>query len=117
MNHTKRTTKNQFGCIVLHVGVLDQLVFHRLLNSVFLIALKMESDDSPLPPIPPRHEDAGGYRHTQMETFFYLGPLIIFVFLSVVVVTTGSGALFATTDEALDLRWIGYLLSGKSHGA
>ncbi|WKZ20664.1 MAG: hypothetical protein QY305_08185 [Candidatus Brocadiaceae baterium WH-1] len=31
--------------------VMDQLVFHRLLTSVFLVGLKMEKDDQELPPI------------------------------------------------------------------
>lgn len=31
--------------------ILDQLVFHRLLNSVFLVGLKMESSDPVIPPL------------------------------------------------------------------
>jgi hypothetical protein len=93
--------------------VLDQLVFHRLLNSVFLVGLKMERDEPALPPIRALMMKTVEGRGThRWELFFYLGPLVVFVVLSAVVVTTGSGAFFFTWRQGLsiDLRWVGYLL-------
>jgi hypothetical protein len=98
---------------VATLWVLDQLVFHRLLNSVFLVGLKMESAEPALPPIRALMMKTVEGRGTQRwELLFYLGPLVVFVLLSVIVVTTGSGTLFYASRQDLshNLRWVGYLL-------
>jgi hypothetical protein len=98
---------------VATLWVLDQLVFHRLLNSVFLVGLKMESAEPALPPIRALMMKTVEGRGThRWELFFYLGPLVVFAVLSVIVVTTGSGTLFSASRQglSLDLRWVGYLL-------
>ena len=91
--------------------VLDQLVFHRLLNSVFLVGLRMENSDPALPPIRAViMKTIEGGAHTGWERFFS-APLIVFVVLSAVIVTTGSNALFSSGGEGLSgTRWLGYLL-------
>jgi hypothetical protein len=98
---------------VATLWVLDQLVFHRLLNSVFLVGLKMERTEPVLPPIRALMMKTVEGRGThRWELFFYLGPLVVFVLLSVIVVTTGSSTLFSASRQglSLDLRWIGYSL-------
>src|SRR5262249_37584615 len=98
---------------VATLWVLDQLVFHRLLNSVFLVGLKMESAEPALPPIRAlMMKTVEGKRTQPWELLFYLGPLIIFALLSAIVVSTGSSTLFSASRDhfAHDLRWVGYLL-------
>lgn len=93
--------------------VLDQLVFHRLLNSVFLVGLKMESGEPSLPPIRALMMKTVEGRGThRWELFFYLGPLLVFVALSAIVVTTGSADLFLARSygSSIDLRWVGYTM-------
>jgi ABC-type multidrug transport system fused ATPase/permease subunit len=98
---------------VATLWVLDQLVFHRLLNSVFLVGLKMERAEPALPPIRALMMKTVEGRGTHgWELFFYLGPLIVFVVLSTIVVTTGSNTLFFAWRQgsSLDLRWVGYVM-------
>jgi hypothetical protein len=93
--------------------ILDQLVFHRLLNSVFLVGLKMESSDPTLPPIRAlMMETVEGSGTQKWELLFYLGPLAAFVVLSAIVVATGPDNLFFASRHAhpLDLRWVGYVM-------
>jgi hypothetical protein len=93
--------------------VMDQLVFFRLLNSVFLVGLKMEKDDQELPPIHSimmkTQEGKGTHR---WERFFYLAPISIYFLLSVSIVGAGSEALFQGKQEffAIDTRFISIVL-------
>ena len=105
-------------CVLGVVGVatlwvLDQLVFHRLLNSVFLVGLKMESAEPALPPIRAlMMKSVEGKGTHRWELFFYLGPLVVFVVFSAIVVTTGSNILFVAWSQgsSLDLRLVGYAM-------
>jgi hypothetical protein len=98
---------------VATLWVLDQLVFYRLLGSVFLVGLKMESAEPTLPPIRALMmktlEGKGTYR---WELFFYLGPLVVFVLLSAIVLTAGADSLFFAShhDSSFDIRWVGYAM-------
>ena len=70
--------------------VLDQLVFHRLLNSVFIVGLKMEFDDCGLPPIRSMMMmSAEGKGMHRWHRFFYLVPMLSFLLVSILV-TLGS---------------------------
>jgi len=85
--------------------VMDQLVFFRLLNSVFLVGLKMEKDDKELPPIRSimmkAQEGMGTHR---WERFFYLTPIAIYILLSLSMVIAGSNALFQGSDKFFDIN-------------
>jgi len=89
--------------------VMDQLVFFRLLNSVFLVGLKMEKDDHELPPIHSimmkTQEGKGTHR---WERFFYLAPISIYILLSISIVGGGSDALFQSKQAffIIDTRFI-----------
>ena len=80
--------------------VLDQLVYHRLLDAVFLVGLRMERADRTLPPIHAMMlktiEGKGTHR---WERFFYFVPLVIFAVFTAIVVIAGADSLFAS--EAL----------------
>jgi hypothetical protein len=86
-------TLGSIGMITL--WVMDQLVFHRLLTSVFLVGLKMEKDDQEIPPIRSMmmktQEGLGTHR---WERLFYVGPVFVFVLISFVVIIGGSKELF-----------------------
>jgi hypothetical protein len=63
--------------------VLDQLIFHRLLNSVFLVGLKMEADNPSLPPIRAMMMvSAEGKGMHRWQKLFYLLPMIALAVLS-----------------------------------
>ncbi|HJW12249.1 MAG TPA: hypothetical protein VJ598_10705 [Albitalea sp.] len=93
--------------------VMDQLVFHRLLDSVFLVGLRMEFASPELPPL--RHvmlktmEGQGTHR---WERLFYLAPLLVFTLLSGVVLFGGSASWLASPNAALNavVRPIGALM-------
>ncbi len=75
--------------------VMDQLVFHRLLNSVFLVGLKMEKDDPELPPIRSvMMKTQEGSGTSKWELLFYIAPIIIFTLLSFSTLAFGSDKLF-----------------------
>lgn len=102
------------GCIgITTLWVMDQLVFYRLLNSVFLVGLKIEKDDNEIPPIRSimmkAQEGLGTHR---WERFFYMTPVSIFILFSAVITVSGSDALFIGNTEyfALDTRYISGLL-------
>jgi len=88
---------------VATLWVLDQLVFHRLLDAVFLVGLRMEYASPALPPI--RHvmlktmEGQGTHR---WERLFYFAPLFVFTLLSGTMLLGGSASLFAAHDAALN---------------
>jgi hypothetical protein len=84
---------------MLTLWVMDQLVFHRLLTSVFLVGLKMEHDDPEIPPIRSmmvKAQEGLGTHH--WEKLFYLGPIVGFVLVSAVVIVGGTVALFAPNE-------------------
>lgn len=85
--------------------VMDQLVFHRLLNSVFLVGLKIEKDDCEIPPIRSimmkTQEGLGTYR---WERFFYITPISIYILLSIVITIGGSDALFLGNVKYFDFN-------------
>ncbi len=94
------------GCIgLITLWVMDQLVFHRLLNSVFLVGLKIEKDDKEIPPIRSMmmktQEGLGTHR---WESVFYLTPIFVFTLLSVVVLLGGSNELFSTQKGSFSLN-------------
>jgi hypothetical protein len=82
--------------------VLDQLVFHRLLDAVFLVGLRMEYGSSALPPI--RHvmlktmEGQGTHR---WERLFYLAPILVFTLFSSAMLADGGPALFVAQDATM----------------
>lgn len=91
-------TLGNVGMITL--WVMDQLVFHRLLSSVFLVGLKIEKDDQEIPPIRSMmmktQEGLGTHR---WERFFYLGPALVFFLISLVVIIGGSNDLFLQNSK------------------
>ena len=55
---------------------IDQLVYHRLLNSVFLVGLKLEFDNPRIPPIRSAMMVASGNRgRARLIAFFYAVPI------------------------------------------
>lgn len=95
-------TLGAVGMITL--WVMDQLVFHRLLTSVFLVGLKIEHDDPEIPPLRSMmmktEEGLGTHR---WERLFYLGPIFVFVMISVVVIVGASDKLFQSSEEKFSL--------------
>ena len=87
-------TLGSFGMVTL--WVMDQLVFHRLLTSVFLVGLKMEKDDHQIPPLRSMmmktQEGLGTHR---WERVFYLGPVLVFLLITFTIIIGGSKGLFA----------------------
>lgn len=93
------------GCLgMITLWVMDQLVFHRLLTSVFLVGLKVEKDDGEIPPIRSMmmktQEGLGTHR---WERFFYLTPISIFILMSLVVIIGGSNKLFLADGKYFSL--------------
>lgn len=70
--------------------VMDQLVFHRLLNAVFLVGLKMEFDDPRLPPIRAMMMmmSAEGEDMRRWERLVYLIPLLVLATVALLVTVT-----------------------------
>ena len=97
------TTLGSIGITTL--WVMDQLVFFRLLNSVFLVGLKVEKDDCEIPPIRSvmmkAQEGLGTHR---WERFFYMTPILIYLLLSVVIIIGGSDALFLGNKKYFDFN-------------
>ncbi|UCD80670.1 MAG: hypothetical protein JSW26_04340 [Desulfobacterales bacterium] len=92
--------------------VMDQLVFHRLLNSVFLIGLKMEKDDPDLPPIRSMMlKTQEGSGTSKWELLFYLAPIITFILLSFLIIAFGMDKLFLANKElfAFNARLISWI--------
>jgi len=94
--------------------VLEQLVYHRLLDAVFLVGLRMERADRTLPPIHAmmlRTMEGQGTQRWQL--LFYIVPLIVFAAFTAIVVIAGADSLF--TSESLkgarELTWA--LLAGQ----
>lgn len=87
-------TLGSFGIITL--WVMDQLVFHRLLTSVFLVGLKMEKDDHQIPPLRSMmmkfQEGLGTHR---WERIFYLSPALAFLLITFTIIIGGSERLFS----------------------
>lgn len=93
-------------CIgMITLWVMDQLVFHRLLSSVFLIGLKIEKDNPEIPPIRSlmmkTQEGLGTHR---WEKFFYMTPILVFLLLSCVLLVGGSSDLFAVNKKFFSLN-------------
>ena len=85
--------------------VMDLLVFHRLLQSVFLVGLKMENDDSELPPIRSMMmKTQEGSGTSKWEFLFYLSPMIFFVSLSIFLIAFGEDKLFLANEELFELQ-------------
>lgn len=95
--------------------VMDQLVFHRLLNSVFLVGLKMEKDNPELPPIRSMMmktlEGSGTFK---WELFFYLGPIMLFMVITIFTLLHAyganaalSGVLFNSGQIVLSIMLLG----------
>lgn len=105
------TTLGSLGLVTL--WVMDQLVFHRLLTTVFLVGLKMEKDDPELPPIRSlmikTQEGLGTHR---WETIFYLVPVCVFLLISGMLLFSGSERLFGVGQPYLgvDMRLLSMLL-------
>lgn len=97
------TTLGSIGIIML--WVMDQLVFHRLLSSVFLVGLKIENDDQEIPPIRSMmmktQEGLGTHR---WEKFFYLVPVSVLILISIVVIIGGSDELFSPNRKYFSIN-------------
>jgi hypothetical protein len=94
------------GCIgMITLWVMDQLVFHRLLTSVFIVGLKIEKDDKEIPPIRSMmmktQEGIGTHR---WERFFYLSPIFVFILMSFVIIIAGSSKLFLANEKYFSLN-------------
>lgn len=82
---------------IVTLWVMDQLVFHRLLDSVFLVGLKMEFDDPEIPPIRSMMmKSQEGLGAHIWERFFYLAPLCAFALISLLVIISGFRELFSS---------------------
>lgn len=93
--------------------VMDQLVFHRLLNSIFLVGLKMEKDDPELPPIRSMMiKTQEGTGTSKWELLFYMAPIMIFTLLSLIIIIFGTDKLFLANSElfTLDARFVCWVL-------
>jgi hypothetical protein len=94
------------GCVgMITLWVMDQLVFHRLLTSVFLVGLKIEKDDREIPPIRSRMmKTLEGLGTHQWERLFYLAPVAVFILISVVVLIGGADRLFSVDRRYFSLN-------------
>jgi len=94
------------GCIgLITLWVMDQLVFHRLLSSVFLVGLKIEKDDPEIPPIRSMMmKTQEGFGTHRWERVFYLTPIFVLTIISVVVLVGGSTDLFLADKEYFSLN-------------
>ena len=93
--------------------VMDQLVFHRLLNSIFLVGLKMEKDDPELPPIRSMMiKTQEGTGTSKWELLYYMAPIMIFTLLSLIIIIFGTDKLFLANSElfTLDARFVCWVL-------
>lgn len=72
------------GCLGLAIlWVMDQLVYHRLLNSIFLVGLRLEYADSTLPPIRSMMmESAEGEGMHQWQRLYYVVPMMAYPLVS-----------------------------------
>ena len=84
--------------------IMDQLVFHRLLNSVFLIGLLMEANDCKIPPLRSMMMKTEESRGTHFwEKFFYVGPILAFIVISLLAIfKRGSVNLFSDPSGQQD---------------
>lgn len=70
------------GLLVLWIN--DQMVYHRLLNSVFLVGLKMEHDDPSLPPVKAMMmHSAEGTGMYKWLSYYYLIPNLFFLLITI----------------------------------
>lgn len=90
-------------CLMATVGlfviwIIDQLVYHRLLESVFLIGLKLEHDNDWLPPLRTMMmvsaESKGMSRWIRL---YYLIPILVFITVSVAVPAISLPAIWGQT--------------------
>jgi len=89
------------GCIgITTLLVMDEVVFRRLLNAVFLVGIRMEHADPELPPIRclmiKLQEGLGTHR---WEKLFYIAPLLFYSFFSAVVIISAVG--FSVNDTLI----------------
>lgn len=86
--------------------VMDQLVFHRLLDAVFLVGIRMEFQNSNLPPIRSMMMmSAEGRGMHRWQRLFYLVPMIAFLMISALVVT-GPLDRSAGSAAAVEPAWL-----------
>ena len=84
--------------------IMDQLVFHRLLSSVFVVGLLMEANDCTIPPLRSMmmktQEGKGAYI---WERFFYAGPILACILISLLVIfKRGAVDLFSYPNGQKD---------------
>jgi hypothetical protein len=80
--------------------LIDQLVYHRLLNAAFLLCLKMEHDDPTLPPL--RHlmmVASGNVGMARLLSLFYAVPIA-----GLTLVASGVATYNAASDELSSTR-------------
>jgi hypothetical protein len=85
--------------------VLDQHVFQRLLNSVFLVGLKLEKDDPELPPIRSMMiKTQEGSGASKWQLLFYIVPIAIFTSFSFLLIFFGMDKMFISNAELFKLQ-------------
>lgn len=98
--------------------VMDQLVFHRLLDSVFLVGIKMEYEDNRLPPIRSMMmATAEGKGMPRWQRLFYLVPMLAFFVVTLLVLTgplarSSGPAAGRVTGGASALDWLLLVVQG-----
>ena len=96
-------------CLMATMGLLilwinDQLVYQRLLNSVFLIGLKNECDNKRLPPVRAMMMySPEGKGMSRWMTYYYTIPMICFLSISILV--TLLKERIGATSKALNSEW------------
>ena len=86
------------GLLVLWIN--DQLVYERLLDCGFIIALKMEHDNPQLPPVRSMMMcSAKGKGMSRLMVWFYLIPMVSFLLTSIAVAILRTS--LGTTDQGM----------------
>lgn len=94
-------------CLMGSIGLLvlwinDQMVYHRLLNSVFLVGLKMEYDNPGLPPVKAlmMHSAEGKGMHRWLS-YYYLIPILFFILVSLSVAILRQHIDISSRDQII----------------
>jgi hypothetical protein len=87
--------------------IIDQLVYHRLLNSVFIVGLKLEHDDPTRPPLhASMYASSPRLGFAQLLSLFYLLPIAALALITVV-----AGIHLVAKDPA-SWGWALFALAG-----
>jgi hypothetical protein len=92
---------------ILSLWVVDQLVYHRLLNSNFLLGLKIEYDHNYIPPIRAlMAESSEGRGMSYWLKVFYLVPILGFGVVAVVFVGVSAYSISLESTSFGFFEWV-----------